>query len=139
MILNLRESNFTDAKKQMDLTTFANQLIFPLILFILFLSFFHLEPRTLNYSVESKDSLASNLNYVSELEKFYDTVNQDNNLIFQLEAILEKENYIEELVSLGKALGYEFTSLEIEQSIAESAANINGNYICLPVGCWRVN
>lgn len=47
--------------------------------------------------------------------------------------------YIEELVNLGKALGYEFTSLEIKQSIAENTANMSANYICLPIGCWQIS
>lgn len=123
----------------MDITTFANQLIFPLVLFAIVLYFFHLEPYSINHDDNLKENIGANPNYISELDKFYEIISQDNDLMSQLELIIEQDNYIEQLVNFGKALGYEFTSSDVQQSIAENTTNINSNYICLPIGCWQVN
>lgn len=123
----------------MDITNFANQIIFPLVFFAIVLYFLHLEPSSTNHDDNLKKNIVFNLNYMSELDKFYETISQDKDLMFQLELIMEQDNYIEELVDFGKALGYEFTSSDVHQSVAENTTNINSNYICLPIGCWQVN
>ena len=121
----------------MDITSYANQVIFPLALFLMIFLSFYAEPYLGKNNI-SKDNLVNN-NYVSELDKFFEVVSQNDNLMCQLELIIEGDDYIEQMVELGNYLGYKFTVLDVKQSIAENTANINGNYICLPIGCWQVN
>lgn len=120
----------------MDITSYANQVIFPLALFLMIFLSFYAEPYLGKNNI-SKDNLVNN-NYVSELDKFFEIVSQNDNLMSQLELIMEGENYIEQIVELGNSLGYRFTVSDVEQSIAENTANTNSNYICLPIGCWGI-
>ena len=120
----------------MDLTSYANQFIFPLALFLIILFSFYSESYLGKNNI-SKDNLVNN-NYVSELDQFFEIVSQNDTLMSQLELIMEGEKYLERIVELGNSLGYQFTVSDIEKSIAENTANTNSNYICLPIGCWKI-
>lgn len=115
----------------MDITTYINQLLFPVVLFILILS---------SFCIESYLTDNNNISHASivNLDNFYQLVSQDDRLMSQLELIMEEEDFIEQIVKLGNSLGYIFTSFDVERSIAEYTASSNGNYICLPLGCWQV-
>ena len=121
----------------MDITSYANQFIFPLALFLIIFFGFYAEPYLGKNNI-SKDNLVNN-NYVSELDNFFEIVSQNDNLISQLELIMEREDYIEQIVKLGNSLGYRFTVLDVEQSIVANTVNSDSNYICLPIGCWQIS
>ena len=38
---------------------------------------------------------------------------------------------------LGAKRGYTFTASEVEASIEASTASDQGEYFCLPIGCWH--
>ena len=116
-----------------DLTVYLNQFLLPIALFALILSSFYLES-----SLAINNSNFSN-NYSSELDKFYEAIYQDSNLLSQLDFIMEGENFLEKIVNLGNSLGYKFTTLDLSQSITGNTANSDSNYVCLPVGCWHVS
>ena len=119
----------------MDITSYANQFIFPLALFLIILFSFYAESYLGKNSIY-QDDLVNN-NYVSELDNFFEIVSQNENLMSQLELIIEGEKYLEQIVELGNSLGYRFTVSDVEQSIAENTVNSDSNYICLPIGCWQ--
>ena len=121
----------------MDITSYANQVIFPLALFLIIFFSFYAESYLGKNNI-SKDYLI-NHNYVSELDKFFEIISQNNHLMSQLELIIEGERYIEQIVKFGNSLGYRFTAADVEQSIAENTANTNSKYICLPIGCWQIS
>ena len=114
----------------MDITT-TNQILFPVFLFVVIFSSFYFDTDLFNRNSISNCS-------PSELELFFEKVSQDSILINKLETIIEKENFIEQIVIFGNTLGYDFTASDVRQSIVENTANPNGSYICLPLGCWEI-
>jgi hypothetical protein len=121
----------------MDFTVYLDRFIFPVALFFLIFSSFYLESYLSKSNYSSLDNKADN--HHSELEQFYEFVGRDNNLLSQLDSILENENYLEQIVKLGNSLNYNFTTSDLYQSITKYTANSNSNYICLPLGCWRIS
>ena len=121
----------------MDFTIYIDRLIFPIALFVLIFSSFYLESYLSKGSHSSLNDKTDN--HHSELEQFYEFVGQDNNLLSQLDSIVENENYLEQIVKLGNSLNYTFTTSDLYQSITKYTANSNSNYICLPLGCWRIS
>ena len=71
------------------------------------------------------------------LNKFYELITSDSLLTQQFESIIHKKNFIKLLVRLGAAQGYQFTDSDVENSIKENTASEQGEYICLPIGCWH--
>ena len=120
----------------MDITSYANQFIFPLALFsVIYLSFY--AELYLGRNSILTDNQVSN-NCLSELDNFFEVVCQDDNLMSQFELIMEGDNFIQQIVKLGNSLGYRFTVSDVEQSIVDNTSNIDSNYICLPIGCWQL-
>lgn len=118
-----------------NLITYINHLFFPISLFLLIFSSFYIE----SYLSNDNSKSINEVDTLVELEKFYEAIAQNNQLLVQLDSIFEKENYLEQIVMLGKSLNYNFTTSDIYQSIVKYTANPNSNYICLPLGCWRVS
>ena len=119
----------------MDFTAFANEYIFPIFLLIVFLSTFVTKPitTTTNNNISPQATIKSeSISYTSQLEQFYESVERDDNLIDRIEAISQSDRFSEEIVKLGNSLGYQFTTLEVENT----TTYIDDNYICLPIGCW---
>lgn len=116
---------------------YINCLFLPLALFILIFSSFYLESYLSDSNSKSINEKVNNS--LIELESFYEFISQNNHLLTQLDCILEKENYLEQIVELGNSLNYNFTASDIDRSIVKYTANSNSNYICLPLGCWRVS
>ncbi len=71
------------------------------------------------------------------LQKFYQAVADDPTLIAQIETIVDKQDFSKLLVQLGAEKGYHFTSSEVESSIKDNTASEQGEYFCLPIGCWH--
>lgn len=74
---------------------------------------------------------------MNNLNKFYKLITTDSLLTKQFESIIQKKNFSKLLVRLGAANGYKFTISEVETSIQENTASEQGEYICLPIGCWH--
>ena len=72
----------------------------------------------------------------TDLEKFYQVVSNDTNLMKQLDSISDRKNFLTEMVKLGAKKKYTFTISEVEASINSSTTSGQGDYFCLPVGCW---
>jgi len=73
---------------------------------------------------------------MKDLQKFYQEVSNDPALIHRLEAITDKKAFTKLVTQLGAKKGYSFTTSEIEASIQENTASGQGDYFCLPIGCW---
>lgn len=71
------------------------------------------------------------------LDKFYKLVTKKPDLARQFDSIVEARDFPNLAVKLGATWGYTFTSAEIQASIEESTAAGQGNYFCLPIGCWQ--
>ena len=74
---------------------------------------------------------------LDHLKKFYQEVNDDPALIRQFESIAERKDFIKLAIRLGAKKGYVFNASDIEASIEESTASGQGDYFCLPFGCWH--
>ena len=129
----------------MTITLLINQLVFPVLLFGLFFVIFNFE----DLPFKSSKKLLSYYDYTiaestdlqpqQNLERFYEAVEQDETISYQLDAIGDRTEFIRQLIQSGKTLGYTFTTSEVISSIAEHTGDPNGNYICLPIGCFSVS
>ena len=72
-----------------------------------------------------------------DLNKFYQAVANDPKLGQEFESITERENFSKLAVQMGSKRGYRFTASEVESSIQDSTASEQGEYFCLPIGCWH--
>jgi hypothetical protein len=73
----------------------------------------------------------------THLEKFYKLVAKKPDLARQFEAIVERTDFPKLAVQLGAKWGYIFTPTEIQASIESTTATGQGDYFCLPLGCWH--
>jgi Nif11 domain len=71
------------------------------------------------------------------LDKFYKLVAKNPALARQFDSIVETIDFPKLAVQLGAKWGYTFTSAEIQASIESSTASGQGDYFCLPLGCWH--
>jgi hypothetical protein len=74
---------------------------------------------------------------IESLNKFYQLIASDSLLSKQFELIVNKKDFSKLLVRLGAARGYNFSIPEIETTIKENTASDQGDYFCLPIGCWH--
>ncbi|MFM2304115.1 MAG: hypothetical protein RLZZ135_1525 [Cyanobacteriota bacterium] len=73
----------------------------------------------------------------SHLNKFYKLVAKNQSLAQKFEAIVERRDFLKLAVQLGAKWGYTFTPSEIQASIESTTAIGQGEYFCLPLGCWH--
>ena len=73
----------------------------------------------------------------AHLEKFYQEITNDPLLMQQFESITHRKQFIKLAIRLANARGYTFTVSELEDSIEDSTASEQGEYFCLPIGCWH--
>jgi Nif11 domain len=71
------------------------------------------------------------------LDRFYKLVAKNPALARQFDSIVETIDFPKSAVQLGAKWGYTFTSTEIQASIESSTAAGQGDYFCLPLGCWH--
>lgn len=72
-----------------------------------------------------------------DLEKFYQELSDDPGLREQFQLIVERQEFLNLVVRLGRSRGYNFTTFELEEAIETSTASEQGEYFCLPIGCWH--
>lgn len=73
----------------------------------------------------------------ADLEKFYQELTNELLLMQQFESITHRKEFIKLAVRLGAGRGYKFTASELEDAIEASTAAEQGEYFCLPIGCWH--
>jgi Nif11 domain len=71
------------------------------------------------------------------LEKFYKLVAKKPDLAQQFDEIVERADFPKLAVQLGAKWGYTFTPKELQSSIESTTATGQGEYFCLPLGCWH--
>ena len=72
----------------------------------------------------------------SHLEKFYKLAAKNPRVRQQFDEIVQKKDFTRLAIQLGAKWGYSFTPEEIQASIDACTASGQGNYFCLPLGCW---
>ncbi len=73
----------------------------------------------------------------ANLEQFFQELSNDPLLMQQFESITHREHFIKLAMRLGAARGYKFTSSDLEEAIEANTADEQGEYFCLPIGCWH--
>ena len=73
----------------------------------------------------------------AHLDKFYKLVAKKPELTRQFDAIVERRDFPKLAVELGAKWGYTFTPREVLASIESTTATGQGEYFCLPLGCWH--
>lgn len=73
----------------------------------------------------------------TDLEKFFQELTNKPLLMQQFELITAREQFIKLATRLGAGRGYTFTTTELEDAIEASTAVGQGEYFCLPIGCWH--
>jgi hypothetical protein len=73
----------------------------------------------------------------THLDRFYKLVAKKPELARQFDAIVERTDFPKLAVQLGAKWGYTFTPTELQSSIESTTATGQGEYFCLPLGCWQ--
>ena len=73
----------------------------------------------------------------ADLIKFFQELTNNLPLMQQFEAITHREHFIKLAMRLGEGRGYNFTAFDLEEAIEANTANGQGEYFCLPIGCWH--
>ena len=81
-----------------------------------------------------QDVAQSNL---ADLAKFWQELTNNPPLMQQFELITHRQHFIKLAMRLGAARGYTFTASELEVAIEANTAEGQGEYFCLPIGCWH--
>ncbi len=114
----------------------SNDFIFPLFLLALFIYIIFFFPQTPNIEVEAVREITKDGN---RLEEFYELLAQDQSLQSEIDTIGNRDLLVDYLVKISTNLGYCFTSLDINNSINENTEVSQDDYVCLPIGCWRIS
>ncbi|HEY5141659.1 MAG TPA: Nif11-like leader peptide family natural product precursor [Methylococcales bacterium] len=73
----------------------------------------------------------------ADLKNFYQVLADEPTLAQQFELITDREEFLKLAVQIGSERGYTFSIYEVEASIKASTASEQGDYFCLPIGCWH--
>lgn len=121
----------------MNFTLFANEIIFPCLLFIFFSYFLIVAPELDTPNIVSKITTHQTQN-IDPLERFFELILNDNLLQTELDNISDRQQLIDKLILIAASYGYYFLPSDIELAIDEHTASSQDNYICLPIGCWHI-
>ena len=120
----------------MNVTIFANQVIFPCLLFCFFSYFLIIRP---GIQGTSANTVSANIqDYQNSLDGIYEFIAQDDYWQSQLDNIGDRQELIDKLMAIAASKGFNFTASDINYSIDQHTDNSQDNYICLPIGCWRI-
>jgi Nif11 domain len=106
-----------------------DNVLFACFLLILIISF-------LSLLIYDSPSLPKINNSDRNLEKFYTLVSQDSSLSRQIEEIIDREDFITQIVKIGTTLDYRFSELDVQNSLEKITPSGQDRYFCLPIGCW---
>ena len=73
----------------------------------------------------------------ADLVKFLQELINNAPLMEQFESITHRQHFIKLATRLGSGRGYNFTASDLEEAIEDSTATEQGEYFCLPIGCWH--
>ena len=73
----------------------------------------------------------------ADLAKFFQELINNPPLMQQFESITHRQHFLKLAMRLGEGRGYNFTALELEEAIEDNTAGGQGEYFCLPIGCWH--
>ena len=122
----------------MNVAIFANEVIFPILLFFVFYYFLVIRPETQTLELDTAGANTQSLS-TDTLNDLYDTIVQDNRWQSELDSIGDRQELIDKLIAIAASHGYCLTSQDIESSIQQYTQGSQTNYVCLPIGCWRVS
>ena len=122
----------------MNLTLFANEIIFPCLLFAFFSYFLVIAPEasptTLKPTITNQQTKANN-----SLEDFFELIIDNDFLQTELDSISDRQELIDKLIVIAASHGYYLSPSDIDLAIREHTASSQDDYICLPIGCWRIS
>jgi hypothetical protein len=72
----------------------------------------------------------------TDLDRFYQVIVSDPVLVKELEFISDQHDLVSGIVRLGEQKECVFTEADVKTSIELNTAQGQGNYVCLPIGCW---
>lgn len=121
----------------MNVTIFANQVIFPCLLFCFFSYFLIVRPelQIARVNVDSERILDRK----DSLNEIYELIAQDDYWLSELDSISDRQQLIDKLIAIAASKGLYLTSLDIDRSIEQHTEKSQNSYVCLPIGCWRVS
>ena len=73
----------------------------------------------------------------ADLAKFFQELINNPPLMQQFELITHRQHFLQLAMRLGEGRGYNFTASDLEEAIENSTAAEQGDYFCLPIGCWH--
>ena len=73
----------------------------------------------------------------ADLVKFFQELINNPPLMQQFESITHRQHFLKLAMRLGAGRGYNFTASDLEEAIENSTAGGQGEYFCLPIGCWH--
>ena len=124
----------------MNVAIFANEVIFPILLFFVFYYFLVIRPETQTLEFDIASANIQSRSYSTDpLNDVYDTILQDDCWQSELYSIGNRQELIDKLIAIAASNGYRLTSQHIENSIQQHTLGSQTNYVCLPIGCWRVS
>lgn len=121
----------------MNVTVFANETIFPFLLFLVFAYFSIVRPEVQSIETNAQNIAASQVNNNS-LDDVYELIEQNEYWQSELDSISDRQQLIDKLIAIAASNGFYFTALDIERSIEYYTDTSQDNHVCLPIGCWRV-
>lgn len=127
---------FLISEQVMNVTIFANEIVFPFLLFCIFAYVLIVSPEIKAESnaegLKIKEVGDNSLNGVYEL------IEQNNYWQSELDSIDDRQQLINKLIAIAASNGFYLTVSDIEDSIQYYTEKSQDNYVCLPIGCWRV-
>lgn len=122
----------------MNFTLFANEFIFPSLLFCFF--YYAMPFSSKIDAIKTKDIKTARQTVTTNiLEDFYELIDDNDKLRSQLDTISDRQQLTDKLIKMAASYGYYFTALDIDRSVEEHTETSQANYICLPIGCWRIS
>ena len=74
----------------------------------------------------------------TDLETFYEVIGKDQDLMKELGSISDRVLFLNKILELGHKGGFRFTKGELDDAIKMYTAQGQGDYCCLPIGCWSI-
>lgn len=122
----------------MSVTIFANEVIFPGLLFCVFVYFLIIRPENQSFELNTLGSSTENIS-ADPLNDVYEMIIDNDYLQSQLEQVSDRQELVSQLIAIAASKGYFLTSQDIESSIQEHTQGSQADYVCLPIGCWRIS
>lgn len=120
----------------MNVTIFANQVIFPCLLFCFFSYFLIIRPEIQSTSANIMG--ADIQDHQNSLDDIYELIAQDDYWQSELDDISDRQQLIDKLIVIAASNGLYLTPSDIDRSIEQHTEKSQNRYVCLPIGCWRV-